>query len=343
MPSPRQGPLAGIRVVEFNAKGPVPYCTKLLLDMGAEVVQIMRSADASKSSSEFRYTDFGKAEVAVDLKEQWGLERVRSLLVEADVLVEGFRPGVLERLGLGPERCMHLNPRLIYARITGWGQSGARAQLAGHDINYLAATGALDAIGTPDSGPVPPLNLVADFAGGSLFAAMGICAAVFERSTTGKGRVLDIAMVDGVLSLMTSLWAIKARGDWEGGRGQNFLDGGAPYYGVYATSDDRYMAVGAMERQFRVAFFRTLHLPIEFADRCDERSQWKEIKAQVAISVRARSQAEWVTAFEGVDACVTAVATLEEALRDADFLSRGALLHVGGHVIPGQTPKFSTG
>lgn len=333
-------PLSGVRVVEFNAKGPVPHCTMLLASMGAQVVQIMRPGEPPRAARRFRFTDHGKKEVAADLKSAQDRALVLDLLEQADVLVEGFRPGVMERLGLGPEDCAQRNPRLIYARITGWGQHGERAQIAGHDINYLAAVGALDAIGTNDSGPVPPLNLLADFAGGSLHAAMGICAALHERHRTGLGRVIDAAMVDGVASLMTSLYAIRARGDWKGGRGNNFLDGGAPYYAVYQTQDGKYLAVGAMEPSFRQTLFRVLGLPADLASASEKCENWPAIKARVADAIKARSRDEWVRCFDGVDACVTPVASLEEALADPILRRRGVFIEQDGLVMPGAAPRF---
>ena len=341
-PLPDEGsrPLAGIRVVEFHAKGPVPFCTMLLAQMGARVAQILRAGEPARVGPSLRYTDEGKEAITANLKSADDQQRVAARIDAADVVVEGFRPGVMERLGLGPDACLARNPGLIYVRITGWGQHGERAGLAGHDINYLAATGALDAIGTVAAGPVPPLNLLADFAGGSLFAAMGVCAALHERNRTGRGRIIDAAMTDGVLSLMTSLWAIRARGDWTGRRGENFLDGGAPYYAVYRTADDRYLAVGAMERPFREAFFRVLGLPEERAAASERRSNWAAIKSEVATMIASRTQDDWRRAFAGVDACVTPVATLAEALADPELRARGALIERHGHWLPGPAPRF---
>ncbi|GAA5232621.1 CoA transferase [Verticiella sediminum] len=324
-------PLRGMRVVEFHAKGPVPLCTMMLADMGAEVVQVEREVAGKRGDPRWRYTDRAKSALSLNLKQDADRARAQDLIASADVLVEGFRPGAMERLGLGPADCMAVNPRLVYARITGWGQDGPRSQLAGHDINYLAATGALDAIGTADSGPVPPLNLLADFAGGSLQAAYGICAALLERERSGRGCVIDISMAEGVLSLMTSLFAIRARGDWQGGRGGNFLDGGAPWYGVYETRDGRHIAVGAMEPVFREAFFTTIGLPAEFARDSEDPASWPRIREEVAAIVRTRSRDEWTREFAGVDACVTPVSTMDEALSDAAFLARSAFVEETGH------------
>lgn len=324
-------PLRGLRVVEFHAKGPVPLCTMMLADMGAQVVQVMRELAGARGDPRWRYTDRAKTAERLNLKQAADRERARELIAGADVLVEGFRPGAMERLGLGPDDCAALNPRLVYARITGWGQDGPRSQLAGHDINYLAATGALDAIGTPDSGPVPPLNLLADFAGGSLQAAYGICAALLERERSGRGCVIDIAMAEGVLSLMTSLFAIRARGDWPGGRGRNFLDGGAPWYGVYETRDGRHIAVGAMEPAFREAFFRGIGLPAERAQESERPAAWPAIRDEVAAAIRTRTRDEWMRDFEGMDACVTAVSSMDEALLDPALRARAAFVEETGH------------
>lgn len=324
-------PLQGIRIVEFHAKGPVPLCTMMLADMGAEVVQVMREVTGVRGDPRWRHTDRAKTTEHLNLKQPEDLDRARELVARADVLVEGFRPGAMERLHLGPNDCAVANPRLVYARITGWGQDGPRSQLAGHDINYLAATGALDAIGTADSGPVPPLNLLADFAGGSLQAAYGICAALLERERSGRGCTIDISMTEGVLSLMTSLFAIRARGDWPGVRGSNFLDGGAPWYGVYETSDGRHIAVGAMEPVFREAFFRGIGLPVERARQSERPDTWPAIRAEIASVIRARTREEWVREFEGVDACVTAVSSMDEALVDPALHARGAFVEEAGH------------
>lgn len=324
-------PLRGIRVVEFHAKGPVPLCTMMLADMGAEVVQVMREVAGARADPRWRYTDRAKTAEWLNLKQPADLDRARELVASADVLVEGFRPGAMERLRLGPDDCAAANPRLVYARITGWGQDGPRSQLAGHDINYLAATGALDAIGTADSGPVPPLNLLADFAGGSLQAAYGISAALLERERSGRGCTIDISMAEGVLSLMTSLFAIRARGDWSGGRGRNFLDGGAPWYGVYETADGRHIAVGAMEPVFREAFFRGIGLPAERARQSERPEAWPAIRDEVAAAVRTRTRGEWMRAFEGVDACVTAVSSMDEALVDPALRARAAFVEEAGH------------
>ncbi|WP_295528163.1 CaiB/BaiF CoA-transferase family protein [uncultured Pseudacidovorax sp.] len=333
-----------MKVVEFHAKGPVPLCTMFLADMGAEVVQVMRDEKGPRADPRWRYTDRAKSSLRLDLKDRSNADKALALIASADVLVEGFRPGAMERLGLGPAECAALNARVIYCRITGWGQTGPRSQLAGHDINYLAATGALDAIGTADSGPVPPLNLLADFAGGSLQAAYGICAALLERERSGQGCVIDVSMAEGVLSLMTSIFAIRARGDWGGGRGRNFLDGGAPWYGVYETRDGRHLAVGAMEPQFRRAFFLALGLPAERAQDSEAPQNWQAIRQEVATAIGQRTQADWIRAFEGLDACVTPVAHLDEALHDPALRARGAFVEEAGHEgrpRPAPAPRLS--
>jgi len=333
--------LAGIRVVEFMAKGPVPLCTMMLADMGAEVIQVARFDEPRRHDPALRFTDRGKREMRVDLKQPDGLAAVRRLIDRADVLVEGFGPGVMERLGLGPAPCQAANAALVYARITGWGQEGPLARSAGHDINFLAATGALDSIGTAEGGPAIPLNLIADFAGGSMHAAFGICAALLERHRSGQGQVLDIAMTDGVLSLMTSLWAIRARGDWAGGRGGNFLDGGAPHYAVYRTADGRHLAVGAMEAPFRATLMAVLGLPADRAALCEQPAAWAGLKAEIAAVVARRPLAEWMQLFDGKEACVTAVASLDEAQADPALAQRRAFDREGPLPQPAPAPRLS--
>jgi len=342
------GALAGLRVVEFAAKGPVPLCGMLLADMGAQVTVVGRMAgshepshkSSHKPDKRYSFVERGKRMIDVDLKNPQGVEVIRRMIAGADVVIEGFRPGVMERLGLGPERFETSNPGLVYARVTGWGQDGPLAQKAGHDINFIALTGILSTIGSAESGPVPPLNLVADYAGGSLYAALGITSALLERSRSGQGQVIDVAMTDGVLSLMTALLGIRARGDWKPERGSNFLDGGAPWYGVYQCADGQYIAVGALEDGFRQAFFDTIGLTPEDIGDDEQPAGWPRLRTKVAMRIAGASRDTWMQRFSTVDACVTAVNSLEEALEDPALAARASFVEVDGQRLPAVAPRL---
>ncbi|KWE18340.1 hypothetical protein WL74_29345 [Burkholderia cepacia] len=322
---PQGKPLDGIKIIEMHARGPVPVCTMLLAALGADVLQILRPGEAT-AERRWRLTDRDKREQVLDLKSDADRSCALALVAEADVLVEGFRPGTMEKLGLGPDACMVGHAELVYARISGWGQTGKRAREPGHDINYLAATGVLNLIGERGGGPVPPLNLLADYAGGSLFAALGICAALLRRQQSGRGGLIDASMADGVLALMIPLFSMLARGHWDGARGENMLDGGAPWYGTYRTADCRYIAVGAIEPTFRRAFFEGLGLPLDWLETSDDPCGWAAMREEVARVVAMRELAHWIEVFDKAEACVTPVATLDEVRKDSAFMSRGLLL-----------------
>ncbi|MFE6103605.1 CaiB/BaiF CoA transferase family protein [Streptomyces laurentii] len=308
------GPLAGLKVVELAAIGPGPFACMMLADLGAEVTRIDR-ADGRRSFEEWHQVlDRGRRARALDLKDPAGVAAVLDLVADADILVEGFRPGVAERLGLGPDACRERNPRLVYARMTGWGQDGPLAQAPGHDINYLALTGALDAIGEPGGPPVPPVNFLGDFAGGSMFLVAGVLAALYERQRTGLGQVVDAAIVDGVGALLGMLVGMSAAGQWRPERGANLLDGGAPFYTCYACADGGYVAVGALEERFYDALLRGLGLDGEglLPDRADA-ANWTVIRREFEDRFAARDRDHWARLFEDTEACVTPVLSVAEA------------------------------
>jgi alpha-methylacyl-CoA racemase len=340
--SPDRGPLHGIRVIEFAGVGPGPHAAMVLADLGADVVRIQRRGVLPRAGLNADGMLRGRAVVEADLKDAGDKAAVMKLVGRADVLVEGFRPGVMERLGYGPEDVQRLNPRLIYARMTGWGQTGPRAPRAGHDINYLALTGFLHAIGRRADRPVPPLNLVGDFGGGSMFLLVGVLAAIIERQTSGRGQVIDAAIVDGVSVLGQMIWAFRGIGLWSDQRGTNMLDTGAPYYDTYETADGRYMAVGAIEPQFYTALLVGLGLSdlAGLPDRNDV-SQWDSLRATFMQAFRSRTRDEWAAVFDGTDACVTPVLTFAEAAADPHMTARGAVSVIDNVVQASVAPRFS--
>lgn len=330
-------------MVELAGIGPSPYGGMLLADAGADVVRIDRADKAVYPPRQEPHVDAlgrGRRSVAVDLKHPQGAEFVLRLLERADVLTEGFRPGVAERLGLGPDVCLARNPRLVYARMTGWGQDGPMARRAGHDIDYIALAGALEPIGRAGDRPVPPLNLVGDFGGGGMMLAFGVCAALFSARRTGKGQVLDVAMVDGAASLMTMTYTLRAAGIWKDERGTNMLDTGAPYYEVYETSDGGYMGVGAIEPQFYAELVRLLGLKDDELPDQNDRSRWPAMKERFAGVFASRTRAEWEEVFAGSDACVAPVLSPVEAPDHPHNRARGTFTEVAGMVQPGPAPRF---
>lgn len=331
------GPLEGLRVVELAGLGPAPFACMLLAQLGAEVVRVDRPGGPNVEIHGPDLLATGRPTVEVDLKEE--PERVLALVDRADVLVEGFRPGVAERLGLGPDVCLARNPRLVYARVTGWGQDGPWAQQVGHDINYAAVTGALAAVGEQGRKPVPPLNLVADFGGGALYAVTGVLAALHERQRSGAGQVVDVAMVDGVTSLMTLFWGMRAGGAWRDERGTNLLDGGAPFYDTYACADGGFVAVGAVEEPFWQAVLQGLGLT-DAPDRADP-AQWPALRSLLAEVFATRTRDAWGAHFEGTPACVTPVLRMGEAPGHPHLAARAALVEQDGVVRPAPAPRFS--
>ncbi|MEU6369572.1 CaiB/BaiF CoA-transferase family protein [Streptomyces sp. NPDC046931] len=339
--SPGQGPLAGVRVVELAGIGPGPFAAMLLADLGADVVRVERPNGAGLAiDPAFDVTNRGKRSVTVDLKAEDGPERVLDLVERADVLIEGYRPGVAERLGVGPETCHARNPRLVYGRMTGWGQEGPLAPRAGHDIAYIAVTGTLGLIGAPDAPPAIPANLVGDYAGGSLYLVVGVLAALHHARATGTGQVVDAAIVDGAAHLASMIHGMLASGGWQDRRGVNLLDGGCPFYGTYETADGRYMAVGALEQQFYEEFVDLLGIG-ELAPARKDVARWGELREAVAARFKTRTREEWTALFEGSDACVAPVLTLREAPAHPHLAARGTFTDHGGITQPAPAPRFS--
>jgi alpha-methylacyl-CoA racemase len=333
-------PLSDLRVVELAGLGPGPFACMLLADLGADVVRIVRPGAAAAERAERSHTLRSRTIVEANLKNPEELGAVRRLVERADVLVEGFRPGVIERLGLAPADLLQVNPRLVVARMTGWGQSGPWARRAGHDINYLSVTGALHAVG-PRERPVQPLNLVADLGGGAMFLLSGVLAAVYERDRTGAGQVLDVAMVDGTSMLLQDVWRLSARGEWTDRRASNFNDGAAPYYRVYECADGGFVAVGAIEPQFYAQLLEGLGLdPATLPDRDDE-SRWEDVAARIGAVFLAHPRVHWESVFEGTDACVTPVLSLAEAPDHPQMSARRTVFRHGSAVETDQAPRFS--
>ncbi|KQS66791.1 carnitine dehydratase [Modestobacter sp. Leaf380] len=339
------GPLQGVRVVEFAGLGPGPFCGMLLADLGADVVRIDRRSASTGLVGSMGATsllDRGKRSIALDLKDDADLTVVRALVERADVLLEGFRPGVMERLGLGPEPAHALNPRLVYGRMTGWGQTGPLAHSAGHDIGYIALTGALGASGRPDERPAPPVNLLGDFGGGGVFLALGVVAGVLHARTTGQGQVVDAAIVDGTAVLTTMLHGMLDTGAWTDARGVNLLDTGAPFYDVYRCADGQFLAVGALEEQFYAALLTGLGLADDatLPDRADP-AAWPALRERFTEVFAGRTRDEWWRVFAGTDACVAPVWSLLEATADEHNRERGVFVEVEGRVQPAVAPRFS--
>ncbi|MFI7382259.1 CaiB/BaiF CoA transferase family protein [Streptomyces sp. NPDC049813] len=335
------GPLAGVRVVELAGIGPGPFAAMLLADLGADVVRVDRPGGARLGiDPACDLTNRNKRSVVVDLKAADGAERVLRLTDRADVLIEGYRPGVAERLGVGPEACHARNPRLVYGRMTGWGQDGPLAQRAGHDIGYIAVTGTLGMIGGPGEPPAVPANLVGDYAGGSLYLVVGVLAALHHARATGAGQVVDAAIVDGTSHLTAMIHGMLAAGSWQDRRGANLLDGGCPFYGTYETADGGYMAVGALEQQFYDEFIGLLGLAGGAPDRGDL-TRWDELRTLVAARFRQRTRDEWTAVFDGSDACVAPVLTLLEAPGHPHLAARGTFVDHGGLTQPAPAPRFS--
>ncbi|MEU8123095.1 CaiB/BaiF CoA-transferase family protein [Spirillospora sp. NPDC049024] len=339
-----KGPLSGVRVIELAGIGPGPFAAMLLADLGADVIRVDR-ASAVRDGETAGGTDFtnrGKRSIAVDLKSEGGREVVLRLVEKSDVLIEGFRPGVTERLGIGPDDCLARNPRLVYGRMTGWGQEGPLSHTAGHDVGYIAITGALHAIGRAGGPPQVPMNLLGDFAGGSMYLVTGVLAALLETRASGRGQVVDAAIVDGTAHLSTFIHGFLAGGIWEDRRGVNMLDTGAPWYDVYETSDGRHMAVGAIEPQFYAEFLRRLgldgddDLPAQY-----DRERWPAMRERFAAAFRTKTRDEWTEVFVPSDACVAPVLSLAEAAEHPYNTSREVFPELAGHRQPAPAPRFS--
>ncbi|MFV0126792.1 CaiB/BaiF CoA transferase family protein [Streptomyces sp. HMX112] len=342
MAATRNGPLAGVRVVELAGIGPGPFAAMLLGDLGADVVRVDRPGGAGLGiDPAYDLTNRNKRSVLLDLKAEDGPARVLDLVERADILIEGFRPGVAERLGVGPRECLARNPRLVYGRMTGWGQDGPLAERAGHDIGYIAVTGTLSMIGKDGEPPVVPANLVGDYAGGSLYLVVGVLAALqHARAEGGGGQVVDAAITDGAAHLATMIHAMMAAGGWQDRRGTNLLDGGCPFYGTYETADGRHMAVGALEPRFYQEFTELLGIQ-DMAGARKDFARWGELRAAVAARFKTRTRAEWTAVFEGSDACVAPVLSLREAPGHPHLAARGTFVEHGGITQPAPAPRFS--
>lgn len=338
-----RGPLAGIRVVEFAGIGPGPFCGMMLADMGAELIRIDRTvADwASAQSPDVDFVARGRRSIAIDLKNRQARELVLELLGTADALIEGYRPGVMESLGLGPEECLARHPQLVYGRMTGWGQSGPLAQAAGHDLNYIALSGVLHAIGSGDRPPTVPLNLIGDYGGGGLMLAYGIVCALLEARVSGRGQVIDAAMTDGSALLATSIFAAHAAGFWSTRRESNLLDGGAYFYGCYLCADGRFIALGSIEPHFHALLLQKLGIEDTQDWQQFDAQRWPEYRQRLAAIIATRTREEWCALLEGSDVCFAPVLDFEEAPRHAHNRARGTFVEYAGYVQPAPAPRLS--
>ena len=332
------GPLSGLKVVEIEGLGPAPFCGMLFADLGAEVISITR-----KSSSKARpesISERGKKTIALNLKDPEAIEIVLSLCERADVFTEGFRPGVAERLGIGPEQCMNRNPKLVYGRMTGWGQTGPLASAAGHDINYISLSGALHAIGRAGERPLPPLNLVGDFGGGGMFLAFGVMCAAWEAQRSGQGQVVDVSMVEGSAALMHMMYGMLASRVWADDRGSNMLDGAAHFYDTYETADGKYVSIGSIEPQFYQKLIELAELdPEEFAPQLDI-SQWADLKSKLTQVFGRKTRDEWCSIMEGTDVCFAPILSMNEAANHPHNVARGSFIEIEGVNQPAPAPRF---
>ena len=339
-----QGPLQGLKIVEFAGIGPGPFCGMLLSDLGADVVRIDRiggpRGGSRPAADRFSVTQRGRRSIALDLKSPAAVEACLKLFVQADVVFEGFRPGVMERLGLGPETALQRNPKLVYGRMTGWGQTGPLAHAAGHDINYIALSGALHAIGTKDK-PVPPLNLVGDFGGGALYLAFGMLAAVIHARSSGVGQVVDAAMTDGAASLLAMFYGFKALGMWTSERADNMLDGGAHFYDTYQCADGEWIALGAIEPQFYALLLEKAELDDPSFQHQMNRAEWPALTQKLAAVIAQKTREEWCAIMEGSDICFAPVLDLHEAPNHPHNVARKAFVEIEGVVQPAPAPRFS--
>jgi alpha-methylacyl-CoA racemase len=336
------GPLQGVKIVELAGIGPGPFAGMLLSDMGADIVRVDRAqavtGDFSKPNREPLYR--GRRSIGVDLKNPDGVEAVLRLVEQADALIEGFRPGVTERLGLGPDACLARNPRLVFGRMTGWGQDGPLAQAAGHDINYIALAGALAHFGRAGAKPAPPINIVGDFGGGGMFLAFGVVCGILEARASGKGQVVDTAMVDGTAILMSMMWGLKEIGAWDEALGVNFLDTGAPFYDTYETKDGKFVSLGSLEPQFYAELIQRLGLEGEELPHQMDRNGWPVLREKFTALFKTKTRDEWTKVFEGSDACFAPVLTMSEATTNAHIQARGTVIERGGVAQPAPAPRF---
>ncbi|MCY3849223.1 MAG: CaiB/BaiF CoA-transferase family protein [Acidimicrobiaceae bacterium] len=333
-----------MRIVEIAGIGPGPFCAMMLADMGADVIRVDRADRVRGGNPDHPPADVmnrGRRSIGVDLKSAEGVEVVMRLVESSDGLIEGFRPGVAERLGIGPDECLARNPALAYGRMTGWGQNGPYATTAGHDINYVALSGTLDAIGRVDSGPVPPLNLIGDFGGGGMYLAFGLVCAILEAGNSGRGQVVDAAMVDGSASLATFFYGLRAMGIWEDRRGTNMLDTGAHYYDVYECADGKYVSIGSIEGQFYAELREKLGLDDDKWDDQNDKRRWADRKTELAAILKTRTRDEWSALIEGSDVCFAPVLSMAEAPHHSHNRERGTFTEVAGVVQPRPAPRFS--
>lgn len=338
------GPLAGFRIVEFAGIGPSPMCCMLLADLGADIIRIDRlepSGLGVQSPDKYKLLHRSRPAAAIDLKHKEGIALALRLVAKADALIEGFRPGVMERIGLGPDSCFAANPRLIYGRMTGWGQTGPLAPTAGHDLDYIALAGVLHAIGREGQKPTPPLNLVGDFGGGALYLAMGVLAALLETSRSGKGQIVDAAMAEGAASLLTPFFGLYAAGQMKLERGVNTLDSGAFFYETYECADGRFVAVAAIEPKFFTELLQRLELDPATLPKQSDRARWPEGKTTLAAKFKTKARDEWLRVFEGGDACVAPVLSLAEAARHPHAVARQSFVEIDGVTQPVPAPRFS--
>jgi alpha-methylacyl-CoA racemase len=342
------GPLAGVKVIEIAAIGPAPFCAMMLADLGADVIRVDRASGRAEDRPPGDPMLRNRRSIALDLKNPAAIEALLGLVSKSEILIEGFRPGVMERLGIGPEPCLQRNHKLVYGRMTGWGQDGPLATAAGHDINYIALAGVLSLIGPPGGKPVPPLNLVGDFGGGGMLLAFGLLAALTEARQSGRGQVVDAAMVDGAAALMQMFFGLKARGMFRDATGENFLAGAAPYYDTYRTSDGKYIAIGSLEPQFFAELLDKLGLEHEryrklgFPMSIDPATEgWRELREAITAAVAKRTRDEWCSIMEGSDVCFAPVLGLEEATGHRHNVARGTFISVDGVQQAAPAPRFS--
>ncbi|NNC81544.1 MAG: CoA transferase [Acidimicrobiales bacterium] len=338
------GPLAGVKVIELASIGPGPFCAMMLADMGAEVIRVDRAQSVRGGDPAAPPVDVlarGRKSIGVDLKHPDGVETVLQLIETADILIEGLRPGVTERLGIGPDDCLDRNPKLVYGRMTGWGQDGPMASQAGHDINYIALSGTLSMLGRNDTGPVPPINLVGDFGGGGMLLAFGLLAALTEARASSVGQVVDAAMVDGAATLAAMMHSFIAMGMWDGGRGGNMLDTGAHFYDVYETADAKWISLGGIEPQFYAEMLEKLEIDPDDLPAQHDRNQWPRAKSIIAERVAQRTRAEWDVTFTGSDACYAPVLEPAEAMAHPHNVARKTFISVAGVDQPAPAPRFS--
>ncbi|MGI8937223.1 MAG: CaiB/BaiF CoA transferase family protein [Iamia sp.] len=339
------GPLSGTRIIEIAGIGPGPFCAMALADLGAEVIRIDRPGPGfgpgDPDTPPADLLNRGRRSVAINLKDPAGIEAVLDLIASADAVIEGFRPGVMERLGLGPDVCLERNPKLVYGRMTGWGQDGPYASMAGHDINYIALSGTLAHLGRAGERPTPPINLAGDFGGGGMLLALGICAALVESGRSGQGQVVDAAMTDGSALLMTMIHSFQAMGIWSDNRGTNMLDTGAHYYDTYECADGGYVSIGSIEPQFYAELLRLTGLEGEELPHQQDKTQWPDLKVRLEKVFKEKTRDEWCEVMEGSDVCFAPVLTMTEAAAHPHNVARGTFTEVAGITQPAPAPRFS--